>query len=67
MEAVEKKVVKKLCKNCKSYHRKNAKTGKCKLLASSRIQEGVQVVLRGEGPYKNRDNNWTCEKFVEVV
>lgn len=65
MEAVEKKVVKKLCKNCKSYLRKNSKTGRCELSKSTRKPKGD--IAEGVILYVNKDNNWTCEKFAERV
>lgn len=60
MEAVEKKIVKKkMCKNCKNYVRKNAETGFCTLMPSTAKSKKVHEFV-------NRDNNWTCDKFIEV-
>jgi hypothetical protein len=71
VDAVEKKIVKKICKNCKSYVRKNTKCGQCIVSVSTR--EAVKAKKTGNSDlplspaFKNRDNNWTCEKFVERV
>lgn len=66
METVEKKVVKKICKYCHNYHRKNAKRGRCELTQSTRkLKENVLDTPIEH--WVNRDNSWTCEKFAERV